>query len=200
MKLEEEQKIFCIGLPRTGSGSLAKALNILGYDVKHGPLHPDKPGWTVWQEFAMGNYRPDIFHRLDGWADTPIWVYWHQLYKAWPGSLFILSNRQESTWLESTKWLHSDREPKDGEHPIVWFTKGASCGTLTYVPERVKWVRTQHLHMVTEFFYGGDGSLSDRLLVLDLEDDDKWGSLCKFLGDPVPDQPYPHKHKKPDDA
>jgi hypothetical protein len=33
---------------------------------------------------------------------------------------------------------------------------------------------------------------SDRFLELDLEADDGWEALCSFLGEPIPDRPFPH--------
>lgn len=89
-------KIFGIGFQKTGTKSLATALNFLGYRAT-GP------------NFAMG---PDIRHkvhelafglvdRYDAFQDNPWPVLYRELDARFPESKFILTLRPTEKWIKS---------------------------------------------------------------------------------------------------
>ena len=66
-------KVFGIGLSKTGTTSLAHALEILGYRTK------DYPGVTNYVPGALSTLDPVVVDTDDALTDTPI----PSLYKAW---------------------------------------------------------------------------------------------------------------------
>ena len=86
-------KIFCIGLPRTGTTSLDMALNTIGIKSIH---------------FPFSLYETDDLSILDqyiAFVDTPIPMLYQKLDKICPGSGFILTARPLEGWLKSMEWL-----------------------------------------------------------------------------------------------
>ena len=91
---KKDQKIFCIGLSRTGTTSLTKALNILGYRAVHAP------GLKVFFN------RPFMFrgHHLENdnaFADISVIPFYKTFYYKFPNSKFILTIRDVESWLVS---------------------------------------------------------------------------------------------------
>jgi len=85
-------KIFCIGLSRTGTTSVHGILEKLGFKSKHfvGPLLNDD--W-------------EVVDRFDALGDTPIPLLFKECDARYPGSKFILTTRDKADWLESMKWM-----------------------------------------------------------------------------------------------
>ena len=77
-------KIFGIGLSRTGTTSLTKALNDIGINIIH---YPSKQ-----QLFDPTN---------DGACDIPVANYYKELDKRFPNSKFIYTIRDKKEWLVS---------------------------------------------------------------------------------------------------
>jgi hypothetical protein len=90
-------KIFGIGLNRTGTTSLAKALSMLGYKAKH---------WndTIHMiDYIDGHWKIDYgqFDKFDAFVDTPVTRIYKELDKHYLGSKFILTTREMNSWLLS---------------------------------------------------------------------------------------------------
>lgn len=81
------QKIFIIGLPRTGTTSICSKFIELGYNVAH----------TA--------YTQQTFEQAQVIADTPIFTDYQQLDEYYPHSKFIYLDRGLSMWLPSIKQL-----------------------------------------------------------------------------------------------
>lgn len=81
------QKIFIIGLPRTGTTSICSKFIELGYNVAH----------TA--------YTQQTFEHAQVIADTPIFTDYQQLDEYYPHSKFIYLERELSLWLPSIKQL-----------------------------------------------------------------------------------------------
>ena len=67
-------KIFGIGMPKTGTSSLTAALRELGFRTAHFPRDPA----TV-AELRAGNYRLSILSEIDSLTDVPIPAIYAQL-------------------------------------------------------------------------------------------------------------------------
>lgn len=100
-------KIFCIGMNKTGTTSLAVVLSILGYklaDQKEGEKY------TVY-DLNRGNFSPLIkyIEKYDAFQDMPFCM--GQTYVAldalFPGSKFILTIRDPDEWFQSLLGFHS---------------------------------------------------------------------------------------------
>jgi len=81
---DPQEKIFCIGLPKTGTRSICEALRILDYKTIHYP----KPLGAILGYEAAG--------------DISVAVNWKFLNQVYPCSTFILTLRDTKTWHRST--------------------------------------------------------------------------------------------------
>jgi hypothetical protein len=81
------EKIFIIGLPRSGTTSICSAMLELGYSVAH----------TA--------YTQKTFDNAQVIADTPIFADYKQLDSSYPNSKFIYLSRSSAKWLPSIKQL-----------------------------------------------------------------------------------------------
>lgn len=82
-----KEKIFIIGLPRSGTTSMCSAMLELGYAVAH----------TA--------YTQKTFDNAQVIADTPIFADYQRLDEFYPNSKFIYLARQPANWLPSIKQL-----------------------------------------------------------------------------------------------
>lgn len=182
-------RIFGIGMHKTATTSLHEALKILGFDSFHwgkgeAPL--------IWQEMiSLGRSKT-----LEQWyalSDLPIPLLYKELDKAYPGSKFILTVRDENDWLKSVERLWSyernatrklwDIYPFSNHiHTVLYGTKDFNAAVFL---ERYR----RHNREVKEYFK--DRPLD--LLVFDIPAAGwyRWNELCWFLGVPVPDVPFP---------
>lgn len=82
-----QQKIFIIGLPRTGTTSICASLLTLGYKVAH----------TAYVQKA--------FDDAQVLADTPVFHHYQYLDKKYANAKFIYLSRKKTKWLPSIKQL-----------------------------------------------------------------------------------------------
>ena len=92
-----QSKVFGIGLSKTGTTSLARALEILGYNTR------DYLGVTRYSPGDLTSIDLDEVNANDAFTDTPIPSFYRELDKMYPGSKFILTVRDMDGWLKSCK-------------------------------------------------------------------------------------------------
>ena len=134
---------------------------------------------------------------FDGITDITASPYFAQLDAMYPDAKFVLTLRDEETWLRSchNHWLGRDpfevtsSRGREIHLQIRRFLRAATYGTYRFEPERFRWVYRQHVAAVRRYFADRPG----KLLELDIVSGSGWGPLCEFLGRPMPDQPFPHK-------
>jgi len=177
-------KVFAIGLSRTGTKSLAVALNHLGIKTKWYPQDRQ-----TYHELVLGNYRLSILEEYQAITDTPIVPFYPQLDEAFPGSKFILTVREKASWLKSCEkhWAGSRIPPSD---PPFWqryanFIDACVYGCNAFNASRFSYVYDLHVANVREYFR----DRAEDLLVLDVCNGGGFEKLCPFLGLPVPDDP-----------
>ena len=90
-------KVFGIGLSKTGTTSLARALEILGYNVK------DCLGITKYSKGDISSINETALDTYDALTDTPIPNFYRELDKKYPNSKFILTVRDMDGWLNSCR-------------------------------------------------------------------------------------------------
>jgi len=153
--------ILGIGMNKTGTASLQKALNILGFNC----LHWARKVKTVARQNKRHGKPP--LHSLDeeynAFCDSPINYMFRELDAAYPGSKFILTVRDMDPWIIS-------RMSQFGGSPAL---------------HRRKW--DEHTAAVYKHF----AERQDDLLVYDVCGGDGWEPLCAFLNLPVPDRTFP---------
>ena len=177
---DPEPKIFAIGLSRTGTLSLTRALKLLGIKAKHYPNDP-----VTRRELKGGTYRLTILNEYRALTDIPVAPYYPQLDEVYPGSKFILTTRPTDAWLESVErhyrnYVEHQRDEFDD------FIAACVYGTLHFSRRRFAYVKDTHEAACRRYFE----ERGEQFLVLELGSG--WDALCPFLGCPVPATPFPH--------
>ncbi|GAA0463687.1 sulfotransferase family protein [Streptomyces olivaceiscleroticus] len=184
-------KVFGIGLSRTGTRSLSAALRTLGFDVAHYPSDP-----ATHQALLAGTARFPLLDRLDGITDITVVPYYEELDLAWPGAKFILTVRDEDSWLRSCRahWQRPTASKGDrGENypDLQRFLRAAVYGCLDFDAGRFARVHRRHTEQVRRYFKDRDSDL----LVLDIVGGEGYERLAPFLGVETPDGPFPHVNR-----
>lgn len=162
--MHQAVKIFGIGLSKTGTTSLIRALEILGYSSRHLPRDVD-------------------FNQYDAFSDVSVALKYRTLDKFFPGSRFIYTVRNMPNWLAScerhfAKLARVDRiqDLRESLYRCTLYDEQAFRDT---------WQR--HDTQVRSYFAQRPGDL----LVLDICAGEGWGPLCAFLGHEMPGVAFP---------
>lgn len=178
------RKVFGIGFHKTGTSSLRNALERLGYRVT-GPN-------GVYDRRIAENLdwlTAKLSHRYDAFQDNPWPLVFEKMDKLHPGSKFILTVRDPDAWIRS-QIGHFGEEDTPMRKMIygIGHPKGNE--------EHFKRTMLLHNEKVLAYFR----NRPDDLLTMDFTAGDGWEKLCRFLGRPVPDGPFPHVNKAADRA
>jgi glycosyltransferase involved in cell wall biosynthesis len=169
-------KVLGIGLSRTGTSSLHSALNLLGIPSIHFPRSIEQ------------------LKEFDGATGIPVALNYKQLDRLYPGSKFILTIRNPSSWLRSSKAQQKCLDRVGGDkisdgiiEPISQF-----YGQWEYNP--CLWLSAYNLHLksVMEYFCQRESDL----LILDICNSQGWSELCSFLDCATPTVPFPHENRR----
>src|SRR5262245_26324352 len=186
------QKVFGIGLSRTGTTSLSVALNTLGIRTIHYPCDE-----RTFEELTRGNYKLSVLEEYQGVADTPVVPYYAQFDRLYPGSRFILTVREKVSWLRSCKdhWEFTERWAEfHQQRKFVEFIRACVYGLHGFQEDRFSNVYDLHLRNVTEYFRGREKDF----LVIDICGGEGWDKLCPFLGLPIPSVAFPRSNTAAD--
>jgi hypothetical protein len=187
------------GLGRTGTKSLQSALNTLGV----GPCHhmvevfqnPDS--MVLWTE--AGNGRPQwdaIFAGYRSAVDYPSAAYWRELADFYPDAKVLLTLRDPDAWFESTQATifapggMTSQAIQAGEGPLADFFRSFTGPLRGRLHDRA--FLTDHFRRHSEEVQATIPA--ERLLIY--EANQGWGPLCRFLGVPVPAEPYPSENSR----
>ncbi|MFE6684875.1 sulfotransferase family protein [Streptomyces sp. NPDC057743] len=185
------RKVFCLGLSRTGTRSVAEALRTLGHHVLHYPS--DRAALDT---LHRGDARFPHLDHCAGLADITVVPYYPQLDRLWPGSRFVLTLRDEDDWLRSCR-THWARHPVDTtpttekariKLEVKRFLRAAVYGGYDFHEDRFRTVHRHHVDAVRRYFAGRD----DDLLLLRPCAGEGYERLAPFLGVPTPPGPFPH--------
>ena len=172
-------KVFVIGLSKTGTVSITDAFARLGYKCSHFPDH-----LLSLQEGRL-SIDLEAVAEWDMLADVPVVVFYQELDEAYPGSKFILTTRGTDAWLKSCA-NHFDPLALQPDGILTAILLDV-YGCIWYDADRFARAHREHVADVTEYFRDRPNDL----LVLDVNAPDKWLAICEFVGVDVPDRPYP---------
>ena len=186
MRVDEPEKhslkpvrVFGIGFHKTGTKSLARALERLGYRVAG-------PNFTL--EERLGSDLLDrclaIAPEYDAFQDNPWAVLYKEMDQRFPGSKFILTVRDPQEWLRSATAYFGTKT--NGIRRFI-YGRGNPCHNSARYLHRY----LLHYEEVVRYF----ARRPDDLLVFDLIKHPEWEPLCTFLGCDVPDAPFPAANK-----
>ncbi len=177
-------KIFGIGLSRTGTKSLTKALNMVGFSVNHFPR--DKATIRETKNYIdTGECNLAAAEEFDAVIDMVPVIMMRGLFKKYPDSKFILTIRELDAWTASMEGLY-DRVlnrvlERQGHIPgtignFIKFSHENIYGTEKFDKGIYRGVFKNYNKTMIEFFKG-----TNRLLVLDICSGEGWAKLCSFL-------------------
>ena len=185
-------KVFCIGMNKTGTRSLHKAFKLLGLrSLHHAPDGYSSVNQHVADAAAIRRQIEDAqregrrllegIEEYDTYSDIgPILRFYPLLDEQYPGSKFIYTQRDMDSWLESRR-RHVERNRAAKE-------RGAYSGTFLEIePERWENDKIRHFEAVTSYFAGRE----DDLLIFNICGGEGFEKLCPFLGLPEPAEPFP---------
>jgi hypothetical protein len=190
-------KVIGAGLGRTGTMSLKFALEHVGFGpcyhmiefMAHVPEHLPK-----WLDVIDG--RPDWEAVFDGYVSTvdyPGCTYWRELVAKWPETKVILTTRDPDAWFESANETVLSPRMRNmlGQSPIRRFMEATVNREFgAHIEDRA---------FMTDYFRRWNDDViatvpADKLLVFQAKDG--WEPLCRFLGVPVPPEPYPRVNSR----
>ncbi|XP_077965556.1 uncharacterized protein LOC144411824 [Styela clava] len=209
-------KVISAGFPKTGTKTMTVALKTLGFNVYDYMENSTILGkdWEI--IFKAGGTTEDfrrMYENVDAVSDVPPCYFWQELHKAFPDAKIILTTRDEDSWFKSlvtqmrsveSSWtlkLMSLLTPSGylsfnilSDHCVgrvifglrdSLFWKPFRRVTLNELLLKLKF-RKHNSHVI-------QNAPPKKLLVYNYRQG--WEPLCKFLGVPVPDVPFPHKNK-----
>ncbi|KAH7019479.1 hypothetical protein EDB80DRAFT_700928 [Ilyonectria destructans] len=194
-------QVLVLGLPRTGTQSLADALELLGISPVYHMREVGKNGHAgLWMAALEERTKPDgtpwtraqfeqILGGFQAVADYPAAIFPAELLEAYPEAAVILSVRgSEDAWHTSMALTlihaHARRSPTDAS-PVATLARKyhAACWDDDF-DKNGKALYQKHNAEVRELAV-------DRKF-LEYQPGQGWGPLCEFLGVAVPEGvPYP---------
>jgi len=173
-------KIFGIGLSKTGTTSLARALEILGYKTK------DYPGISRYRAGDLTSVDLEVVDAHDALTDTPVPSFYRELDQKYPGSKFILTVRESTGWLKSCKkqFTEPHAASQNDAHKQL-FTD--LYDTIVFDENKFCAGYDRFIGSVMEYFK----ERPNDLLVIDVTAGEGWEKLCPFLDEPTPDILFP---------
>ena len=196
-------QILGVGLSRTGTKSLTRALEILGFTA----IHNDRERLTA---ILLGvDNTPDfrVYDDVDAVTDLPSAYFFRELLLAYPTAKAILTVRETNSWLNS--YRNHARPQKLRRFSGIRVRLGNALGLQK---QQQKWKIFRYKVAMRNLVYGSvdfheylhrekyerhNASVKreiseDRLLVMNILDGDGWEKLCPFLGVDIPPVHFPN--------
>jgi hypothetical protein len=184
------EKVFGIGLSKTGTTSFVAALEMLGYSALH---------WTNPATHEL--FCDDDVFLFDAFADLPTCEHFEQYYFAFPNARFIYTTRPFESWKRSylaqmqargDQSFGARRNKAMRADGVPWGARNARLSfSMYYNYSSIEEAFETYDRRVRSFFADKP---ADRFLEFSLSDGHAWPELCGFLNRPVPNQPYPRKN------
>ena len=155
-------KVFGVGFPRTGTSSLVRALEILGVKSAHNPVA------------LLTDLDHPLLDSFDGFADNPLSLVYPKLDARFPGSKFILTDRDVAGWQTSVRWMLNAANARTvAMHRALY-------GSVEFEEDRFRARFLRHR--------------AEDVLVMDLSRSVGWKALCDFLDHAGPEVSFPHEN------
>jgi len=195
-----KMKVICVGLAKTGTTSLAKALRILGYNVydfkEHFTFHRQE--WLdSFETDRLPNFK-EMYQGVDAITDVPAAFWFEEIAAVFPEAKVILTVRDsEEQWLESWKrqcqfiknrpflvkialWWNSDEHFLRTNRVAIFGSSNPEATALFRKKYR------QHNERVQAVIS------AERLLVYNVKQG--WKPLGEFLGFDIPSTQFPREN------
>lgn len=188
----KEKKVFGIGLSKTGTASLSKALALLNFSTAH---------WT--NPYSHDLLTKEDIPLFDSLTDISISYQYREIYEEYPDAKFVLSTRSVENWEKSflTHYARSVHATSFGnlkriiidQYPPRFGQRYVDIHQELYfqypdLPEAYR----AHERGVLEFFQ----ERGDQLLSLDVSQPNALQNLSDFLEVDCPQSDFPHENTK----
>lgn len=180
-------KVFGVGWAKTGTTTLGRCLQTLGYDHQSQNL-------SLVDGMIRGDYTKvmRIAAAKESFEDWPWLILFREMDAAFPDSRFILTIRDPVRWLASYRaMLAAEGGPVAVVARARAFLYGFAVAAATDDDLQRRFAR--HNAEVCGYFQ----DRPDRLLVVDWEQGHGWRELCGFLDVPMPMEDFPHLNRRP---
>ncbi len=187
-------RVVGVGFGRTGTNSLKVALEqLLGGRCHHMHEVFERPELTgLWMEAAAG--RPDWDAIFDGDVATVDWpaaAFWRELVEEYPDALVLLSMRESpEAWWRSARLTIFESLSIEGAPPEIQAWMDTVRGLIEshgVDPDDEAASVAAYVRHIADVRAAVP---ADRLV--EWTTGDGWEPLCRALGLPVPDEPFPH--------
>jgi hypothetical protein len=198
-------QVIGAGFGRTGTASMKRALEILGYVKCHHmeEVMKSRAQMGYWGDVAEG--KPvdwdSVFEGYEASVDFPSSAYYRELAEAYPDAKVVLTVRSPESWYTSARatiyeiglvfpnWLRLFPHIRRFRQSIA-----------TLIWENIfdgKFEDEAHARMVFERHNDEVQKAipEERLLVMEAREG--WAPLCAFLGKEKPDEPFPYVNDTP---
>jgi hypothetical protein len=185
------EKIFVIGLSRTGTSSVHDALGVLGYRSLH------------WTNQLTGTFPDELdFDLFDAFGDINISADFESLHARYPAARFIWTQRPVDSWIRSVSAHYENfvgiSDLKELASSAYAQGFGGRVGEIhgSLYSNHDSWASAHAAHTQRVRSYFAD-TVPKTLLEFSLMTGDGWEHLCRFLNCSQPDQPFPHSNVGP---
>jgi len=175
-----ENKVFGLGLARTGTTSLHEAMGALGLASA-----PDSIPLLDGVDY-------DFLRRYDAFFDNPIPFLYRELDAVCADSRWIVTQRPVDDWLASMKWLFGPgldrlssemRDIGDRVHRQLY-------GSMTFDADRLRSIYDRHYAELADWIIDRDA------VWINVEQGLDWSSICPLLGREIPAIAFPHSNRR----
>jgi hypothetical protein len=207
-------KIIGAGFPRTGTTTLKKALETLGYNetyhFKDLIANPKKlKYWKELENKGETNFE-ELFQGFKATVDFPGYPYYKILLKKYPDAKVILTKRGFEDWYESTLKTVWKAGPQTVLAKMGLLTKMLFNASLRDTFMCIKFMRQTYLKKQFNHNFSSKENAKEvffkhiedvkknvpenKLLIYEVSEG--WQPLCDFLELPLPEEAFPHLNKK----
>jgi hypothetical protein len=207
-------KIIGAGFPRTGTTTLKRSLEMLGYEkcyhMKELLTKPEMlPHWLSMENTGTMDW-DTLYKGYSASVDLPAYPYYKEHLERYPDAKIILTVRPFESWYKSVHSTIWQAGPQNLAQKLQMMGRMAFNPRLRKVISCIKFVRR---HLWDQQFQGRfedkafvekifhqhiEGVKADvpaeKLLVYDVRDG--WEPLCQFLDLPIPTEALPHLNKR----
>lgn len=184
--LAANDKVFVIGLSRTGTTTMNRALNVLGLMAVHWQNPIDMKLLTM-RDLPM----------FDAFSDIPISADFEAIYEQYPEARFIFTDRPLESWVRSVQKHYAAEigvwKPQELEDSRVASRHGGIAVSIDrkIYTNHETWEAAYAAHKKRVHSFFGERPEA-RFLVFSVFEGHGWEELCGFLECPIPSMPFPH--------
>ena len=190
MSSVKNQKVVCLGYQKTGTTTLMRAFQILGYKTS---------GFNIYNKRATRDFLNNDYEKLkwlcekyEALQDVPFNLAYKEINQWYPDSKFILITRDSESWYRSFKKYYTSKTDQTYFKELY----GVKMHEIPESKTHLISLYERHNAEVQEFFKG-----KSNFLQTDIKDLN-WELLCNFLEKKIPKSrilkreiDFPHTNK-----